>query len=219
VLVDVALLPPTAEPLHWADYFALKVGNDEDPTTWDDAPEPVEVTVRLGEGTGGSDRLTLIWEDHAIQDQWLQVTVLANEHTGLAEPDVFYFSNAVGESGDAAADARVNAVDMLMARNNPRTLTDPAAIDFPCDYNRDGRVNATDMLLARGNQTHLLDALKLIAVPGENDEARMTNDEIRVAAWSAWLYEIEPVDSQRRPESKDPSAPMAVDPWAVDASR
>jgi len=197
VLVDVALLPPTAEPLHWADYFALKVGNDEDPTTWDDAPEPVQFTVRPGEGVGRSDRLTLVWDDHAIQNQWLQVTVLANQHTGLPQADVFYFGNAVGESGDSTTDGRINAVDVLMARNNPRTLTNPAPIDFPCDYNHDGRVNATDMLLARGNQTHLADALKLISVPGIQKEA--STSAVRDASW---LYEIELLARDHRASEK-----------------
>jgi len=161
IMVDMFLLAgrPTL-----AD-FRFHVGNDGDPSTWDRAPKPISFIVRPGDGLNGSDRITLTWPDNTIRNTWLQVTVLATANTGLAEPDVFYFGNAIGETGNSIEDARVNAVDALLARGNPRTLTNPAPIDFPYDFNRDQRVNATDMLIAHKNQTHLLNALKLISVP------------------------------------------------------
>jgi hypothetical protein len=77
--------------------------------------------------------------------------------------------NAIGETGNAFEDTdptndetKVNATDMLVARDNPRGYRDPAPIDFNCDFNRDTRVNATDMLIARNNPTHFRNALKLI---------------------------------------------------------
>jgi len=88
----------------------------------------------------------MVWDDGAVKNGWLQVTVRA-ERLGLAEDDVFYFGNAVGETGNSAADARVSVADLLLARNNPRGLLDPAEIDCPYDFNRDRRVNATDVLL------------------------------------------------------------------------
>jgi hypothetical protein len=142
--------------------FAFHVGNNDDPTTWTTAPAPSGISVRRGAGVDSSDRVTILWPDGAIQGQWLQVTVLATAATGLAASDVFYFGNAIGETGNSPSDARVDAVDVLMARNHPRTFVDPAPIDFPYDFNRDGRVNATDMLLARNNQTGLATALRLI---------------------------------------------------------
>ena len=60
---------------------------------------PTRITVRPGAGQDGADRITLIWADNAIRNSWLQVTVLATDATGLAANDVFYFGNAVGESG------------------------------------------------------------------------------------------------------------------------
>jgi len=165
VMVDIAGLPEVVGPINAADYFELKVGNNDNPGSpgWSDAPQPAGVTVRPGEGVLGSDRVTIIWDDHAIENQWLQVTVLANElTTGLSEPDVFYFGNAVAESGNSNADAQVTTIDLLLARNNQRSFLDPAPVDFPYDHDRDGRVNATDVLLARNNQTDFLSALKLI---------------------------------------------------------
>ena len=207
IMVDVAGLPPVVEPLDPDHYFQFKVGNDDDPANWSDieAEDKPTVDVREGQGIFASHRVTLIWTDYqadqhgvriaGIGKQWLQVTVLANGNTGLAEPDVFYYGNAIGESGNSATDARVNAIDVVLARNNPRNLMDEVPRDFRYDYNRDRRVNATDMLLARENQTHLLNSLKLISVPGVKDEARMTNDETEALPPSPlvldWLYEYE----------------------------
>ena len=142
-----------------------------------------------------------------IQKQWLAVTVLAGENTGLTAPDVFCFGNAIGESGNSTSGAKINAFDMLGTRNNQRTFIDPAPLDFPFDYNRDRRVNAFDMLIARNNRTHFLNALKLITVPASKDEvsvneAEATTSSVRdvilehtseqESAKLAWLYEFEP---------------------------
>ncbi|MBN2476259.1 MAG: lamin tail domain-containing protein [Pirellulales bacterium] len=163
IMIDFRGLPDGASLA--ADDFVFRVGNDNAPGAWGAAPSPALITVRPTQGAGGSDRVTIVFGDYGITKQWLQVTVLATADTGLSAPDVFYFGNAVGEAGNSTADAKVNASDMLLARNNPRNFLNPAPVDFPFDFNRDARVNATDMLLARNNQTHFLNALKLIAVP------------------------------------------------------
>ena len=93
------------------------------------------------------------------------MTALADANTGLVSNDVFYFGNAIGETGDSAANAYVNATDQLGARNHPHTLLSPAASYDPYDFNHDARVNATDELIARNNQTTFLTGLKLITVP------------------------------------------------------
>jgi hypothetical protein len=99
-----------------------------------------------------------------IQKEWLEVTVKATPATGLSSPDVFYFGNAIGESGNSTLDARVNATDEIGARNNGRAFGQAPA-DFPYDYNRDSRVNATDEIIARNNGTPSLTMLRLIALP------------------------------------------------------
>jgi len=147
--------------------FEFHVGNDNASGQWAEADGLLSITVRQGDGDGGSDRVTINFNDGEILNQWLRVKVLATTNTGLVKPDVFYFGNAVGESGNSIGDARVNAADVLATRNNPRGFLNAAPINFRYDFNRDRRVNATDMLLARSNQTHFLNALKLITVPGE----------------------------------------------------
>ncbi len=126
--------------------FQFKVGNG---AGWTTAPQPASVSVRQGGGVGGSDRVTITWDDiagNSIKNQWLQVTVKAGGNTGLAAADVFYFGNAIGESGDNPANAVVDSQDESGSRTHKTGFT-AAAIDNLYDYNHDGKVNATDDLM------------------------------------------------------------------------
>jgi hypothetical protein len=156
--------------------FLFRVGNDNEPygddlddsaDDWPWAPDPIAIAMRPGAGQDGADRVTLIWEDGLIRNCWLQVTVLATDATGLAENEVFYVGNAVGESGNSTTDALVNATDEIGARNNPHSPFAPAPKDDAYDYNRDRLVNATDQIIARNNRTSPFTALKLITPPLE----------------------------------------------------
>jgi len=149
-----------------ADDFVFKVGNVDDTSTWLNAPDPISVIVRVGEGVGGSDRITIVWADNAIEKQWLGVTVLANSNTGLAENDVFYFGNAIGEVGNSTSDAFADGVDFAQTNDNPCNLLNQTLIDHPCDHNRDRFVDGTDLAIVRDNTTNLLTALKLISPLG-----------------------------------------------------
>ena len=80
--------------------FEFRIGNDDDMANWPLAPAPFGVTVHPSEGDGGSDRVTIIWLDGEIRNTWLPVTVKATVPTGLGDVHVFYYGNAVGESGD-----------------------------------------------------------------------------------------------------------------------
>ena len=161
IMIDVDQL--AGEPT--LDDFEFRVGNDDQPENWPMAPAPSTLLVRPSAGEGEPSRIVLIWDDNVIEKQWLQVTVLATERTGLTQPDVFYFGNAVGDSGNSEADAKVNATDEVGARNNTHTLLDPAPIDDAYDYNRDQRVDATDEIIARNNSTTFVNELRLITAP------------------------------------------------------
>jgi predicted outer membrane repeat protein len=133
--------------------FAFKLGNNNSPNTWGAAPNPSTVTVRVGVGIGGSDRVELIWPSGSIKEEWLEVTVKATTNTSLAANDVFFFGNAVANSGngDTASLSETNSVDELGARNNGKTLLNNIPITNIFDYNRDGLVNSVDSLLSRNN--------------------------------------------------------------------
>ncbi|MFW6114248.1 MAG: trypsin-like serine protease, partial [bacterium] len=164
IMVDINGLAGTPS----SDDFVLRVGNSNTPETWTAGPTPSSITVRPGEGDGGSDRLTLIWDENAIQKQWLQITMLSEANggsLGLAANDVFYFGNALGETGNSETYTFVDGTDFVGVRDNPRNFMDRAPIDDRYDINRDSFVDGTDLVLVRDNPTNFLTALKLITAP------------------------------------------------------
>lgn len=163
IMIDVADLPEGALP--GPDDFRFRAGNSDRPAEWFAALAPSSITVRRGEGVEGSHRITLVWPDAAVSNTWLEVTVRATANTGLAEDHVFYYGNAMGESGNSASDAQVDAYDMAAAQQRRLTITGPAAVDEVFDYNRDCRVDQHDTAVAQQNATHIFSALKLITTP------------------------------------------------------
>jgi hypothetical protein len=174
--IIVEILDPAHDPLLGDFYF--RAGNSEDPSGWRDVP-PTVFDVTTG-SSGVPHRVTLIWNDHTIEGEWLQVTVRSDTgNLGLDEDDVFYFGNAPGEAGDSPTNAIVNGTDEAMARMHTHGPRNPASLDDPYDYNRDGLVNATDRLIARNNRTGVLTALRLITappLPGGQDAAPVENE-------------------------------------------
>jgi subtilisin family serine protease len=137
--------------------FAVRTASGD----WSPAPAPAGVSTRAGAADASSDRVTITWADGSIKDTWLRVTVLANADTGLAQPDVFYFGNAVGEAGNSPLDAAVNALDVAATRAAQHA--GDVLVDNVYDFNRDRVVNSLDLAVVRGRQ--LLPALPLITVP------------------------------------------------------
>ncbi|MGD9724313.1 MAG: IPT/TIG domain-containing protein [Pirellulales bacterium] len=86
-----------------ANDFVFKVGNSNSPNTWGAGPAPAAVSVRLGAGVSGSDRVEITWTSGAIKNTWLEVQVLANARTGLPANDVFFFGSLVGDTGSPTA--------------------------------------------------------------------------------------------------------------------
>ena len=143
--------------------FLFFQGNDNNPAAWNPAPLPYGPWVRPGAGVNGSTRIEFVWADNAIQNTWIQITVKADADTGLSAPDVFYFGNAIGESGNLPLiNAIVDGADIAATQSDPDTAPNSAPITNPHDYNRDGRVDFNDVLITAGNQTTASSALKLI---------------------------------------------------------
>jgi len=196
IMIDMVGVPDEVTPS--TGHFEFHVGNDNEPGAWADAPVPT-VTFERGAGVSGSDRATLIWNANEISNTWLEVTVLPVE-LGLNSGDVFYIGNAVAEAGDSD-DAQVTVTDLLLARNNPRSLINPASITFPYDYNRDTLIDATDVLLARNNRTNFLDELKLIDLSSSaGAPLAMSPAEL------AWLSELAEQDRASKEEAPTEAA-------------
>ena len=155
--------------------FTFKVGNDNSPDTWSNAPAPLELIVRAGAGVGGADRVEITWADGDIKNQWLQVHLAANDHTGLAHGDTFYFGNAIGETGNSTTDAKVTRIDMLRTvshfTHDDHRGHRPSNYDPTYDFNHDLTVNAKDLLIVLGQLGHFHRPLKLILAPAAAPEA------------------------------------------------
>jgi hypothetical protein len=155
-----------------ASDFIFKVGNNNSPGTWATVAATATVTTRAAAGTGGSDRVELLWANNAIQKQWLEVVVKGNDalggsdtNTGLASSYVFYFGNAIGDAGVADAGAfQTTSADEINARNNPKTIANPATRSDVNDFNRNGLVDSSDQIIARNNATTLTTQLRFLVV-------------------------------------------------------
>jgi len=151
--------------------FLFKVGNDSSPDTWDtiaEASPPIPtptMTIREGEGEFGSDRITFTWPEGKIEKRWLQVTMNANQFTGLSTPDVHYWGSAIGETGNEANKTLVDAQDTIDTRDNGHFSFNRAGIEDAYDFNRDTLVNADDIIIARDNGAFSFNSLKLITPP------------------------------------------------------
>ena len=96
IMIDIAGLPVDPVP---AD-FVFTIGNDSTPGDWTPVGTSPAITVRDGAGTGGSDRVTLIWPSDTITNTWLEVTVLSTGPNAIVDTDfTFYFGNWRGEVG------------------------------------------------------------------------------------------------------------------------
>jgi Ca2+-binding RTX toxin-like protein len=173
-----------------ASDFSFKMGNNNTPGLWVEAPPPATVSVRAGAGVGGSDRIELIWTTDAVRNAWLQVTVAATANTGLLSPDVFYFGSAVGFSGAGSSQyyAAVTGLDEVMARSNPNYLFHNIPITNNYDYDRSGSVNSADQMIARLHATNPSNAVKYISLPPlarDTYVGSAGNDTLIVAATGA----------------------------------
>jgi len=114
----------------------------------------------------GSDRIEILWADGSIQQQWLEVIVKSTVHTGLATDDVFFFGNAIGDSGldNTAVAARVSATDVGQTIVNGASLALNIPITNLFDYDRNGRIDSTDVTIAQTHGTSNATGLKMLSL-------------------------------------------------------
>ena len=171
IMIDIDSLTgtPTAGDL------GIRVNETANPDTWSAGPTPT-VSIRPGNGVGGSDRITLIWADGEIQNRWVEVTALANANTGLAVDDVFYFGNAVGDcdgDGGIGSSDYETLVGEFGQRGGIGTLV--------ADLNGDGRAELSDFAIMRGAKGNSVLAPTFpAAAPGPVVESAL--DALAVAA-------------------------------------
>ena len=169
IMVDISGSHPNIS----ADDFIFRVGNNNSPGAWATANAPTSISVRAGAGTGGSDRVTIIWNGATAPiKQWLEVIVLANADTGLSQKvghpaghgDAFFFGNAPGNTGtgDTVANALVTAADESAIRANNALVGANIPITNIYDVGRNASVSALDESAARLNGTNPTTTLKYL---------------------------------------------------------
>ncbi|MEZ6116398.1 MAG: Ig-like domain-containing protein [Pirellulaceae bacterium] len=155
VMVDIRDLATLPSIETWDQFFEFRVGNSSTPASWTSAPAPIDLLARPGAGVNGSTRITLVWADNAIQQQWLQVNVLQNNVTGLSQLDTHYWGNAIGETGTIVDATDVDGFDVIGIRDNA-TFFVFAQSDSRYDVNRDKNVDGFDVIIARDYATFFL---------------------------------------------------------------
>ena len=89
---DGGAVLPLRAPLATPRFSPATVPTDG--SAWSTAPIPSSISVQVGAGVGGADRITVIWPSGAIQRKWLRLRVLPTANTGLAVSDLSYFGTA-----------------------------------------------------------------------------------------------------------------------------
>ncbi len=132
VIVDFRELPrdASAAATLTAGDFEFLVGNSESLSAWIAPPAPSEFNVL--EERDNISRVVISWEDDSIQNRWLRVKIKANANTGLSEDVVFYWGNAVGDSGNDPLAAVADANDHTPINE----ITYDASIENRYDYAR-----------------------------------------------------------------------------------
>jgi ELWxxDGT repeat protein len=197
LFVDVAGLQstPTASDFQFATWNGIATDGFV-PTT-----AVATVTSIPGGGVDGSTRLKIEFDNGAIRNTWLRVTVLATANTDLAINDVFYFGNAVadfnvGNLVGPPLTVRTNATDTSAVRQNQSTGINSAAISNIYDINKDGRVNATDTSLTRQNQNASL--IRFFTAPASLQLALAQEETDAVMSDLSWLDELESSANRKR---------------------
>jgi hypothetical protein len=168
ILIDFANLP--AGVSFSASDFQFNVGNTSNSSSWSSAPAPTSVATWTG--SNGDTFADIVWANNAIEEEWLQVTVLADANTHLASNFTFYYGSEIGATGISTATTgngpviRVTSADVVATQNNA-SLLQSVPITNLYDYNRDGKVTAADIVLCQNNTT-LLGGLELITVGGSS---------------------------------------------------
>ena len=133
-----------------ANDFVFKVGNNNAPNTWSAVTATPTISVRVGQGVSGSDRVTITWASGSIRNKWLEVQVLPTANTGLTATDVFFWGNKVGDTGQAtpAGAFLTSGVDKSSVLGS---LGPAGGVTKIQDFNRDNTISGVDASVAIGS--------------------------------------------------------------------
>ncbi len=115
------------------------------PVNWAAAAAPSSISV----AQGSPDRISIAWNDHAIENRWLRITILATARTGLASEEVFYIGHLRGETtGVDGGSYSVAFADIQEIRNAIGNSVNSSSI---MDIDKNGAVAFADIGSMRPN--------------------------------------------------------------------
>lgn len=125
------------------------------PFSWGLAANPQSVSVIQG----SPSRIVIQWPDQAIANRWLRITVLANENTGLPEPEVYYLGHLTGETtGVDQGFFVVTFADITAIR---AAVGSTVSVSSVVDTQKDGVVSFADIAAMRENIAAILPAITI----------------------------------------------------------
>ena len=131
--------------------FVFKTGNNNSPGSWVTLTATATVSVRAGQGTGGSDRVEITWASGQISNTWLEVQVLANGTTNAVTTDVHFWGNKIGDTGLGTPPATTFFTSGL-DKTAVLGLTGAAGgVTNIHDFNRDNIVSGIDASIVTGS--------------------------------------------------------------------
>ena len=214
IMIDIQNLP-VAELT--PDDFEFRIGNNaQDPSRWEFVSAEATVSLRSGDGVDGSDRVTIVWPDHAIEGTWLRVRVIASEHTGLVEDDIFYWGNVPGDTEDSLVDTVVDQDDYDAVISSQSSFLDQLTTLDPLDFNRDGLIDGTDLAIVRDHISGDNDSLVLLQAPDTIASSQSASNRPRVEL-ASFAEEDVSVDLFFTAAIDEAATPAWDDPLSVDS--
>gem|GEM_PF-1463610 len=152
LIVDVADLPTGLS----SSDFTFATWNGIDALGFTASSVTPIITTIIAGGQRGTDRVKIEFDNRAISNQWLQITLLSNANTGLLTKDVFYFGNAIADTntGNFGSPVTVETddFDLQVIRQNQLAASNSVDIANVFDVNKDGQVNPLDMSMVQQNK-------------------------------------------------------------------
>lgn len=117
------------------------------PNGWDYAPNPKLISVQPGTSNTPA-QVRVQWNDHAIENRWLQIQIQATDRTGLRETRTHYLGHLFGETAGLLFE-RSYAVQNVDLERIRRGTTKVAAVSNILDIDKDGTVQSSDAELIK----------------------------------------------------------------------
>lgn len=139
--------------------FGIFDQSQHPPQSWESAPVPTRIAL----DSGGPSRVVIEWDDNAISNRWLRVSIKANLNTGLSSPATYYLGHLAGETtGPSNGYYTVSFADITAIRSSVGQTVNVGSI---LDVDKSGAVTMADIATVR---SHIGTQLTNIVIPARS---------------------------------------------------